>query len=389
MTQLDEPTTQPAPPPPATRPIVHRTATVLTVLGRTLMACGALLLLFVVYQLWGTGLQEARSQDKAQDTFTERLEQVDALDPAVLDALRNPSSSTPPTTIAPLPTELVNLLTPQEGEPVAFIRIPKIGLEKVVVQGVSVEDLQKGPGHYDESPLPGQAGNAAIAGHRTTYGAPFNQIDQLAPGDQITVTTVLGTATYTVSAEPYVVSPDQVEVLDDFGDNRLTLTSCHPKYSAAQRLVVNATLVGQPFGALPSEPTSVQVPTVVTTPDGLPATTTAAAPSTTEGSTSTEVTTTPAAAGDEDPSTIGGDESSLDLDQGLAGDSSAWPAAAAWAALTALVCALAWFIARRWSRTAERRPWIRKGVVYLAASPVFFVVLYFCFENVDRLLPAY
>ena len=74
----------------------------------------------------------------------------------------------------------------------ASIHIPKIGLDRAVVQGVGVPDLRKGPGHYPDSPMPGQLGNAAIAGHRTTYGAPFNRIDELAPGDEITIVTVVG-----------------------------------------------------------------------------------------------------------------------------------------------------------------------------------------------------
>ena len=103
--------------------------------------------------------------------------------------------------------------------------------------GVTVDQLKRGPGHYEETPLPGQAGNAAIAGHRTTYGAPFNRIDELEPGDEIVVTTVQGEFTYIVK-EQLIVSPKQVEVLEDAGDNRLTLTACHPKYSARERIVV-------------------------------------------------------------------------------------------------------------------------------------------------------
>lgn len=358
-------------------------AAALNVLGRVLIGSGVLVLLFVVYQLWGTNLQERRSQSAAKADFTEQLAQVDAFDDALLESLRNPPPSSPTATTAPpLPTELVSLLTPQPGEPMALIRIPKIGVEKVVVQGVSTDDLKKGPGHYDESPLPGQAGNAAIAGHRTTYGAPFHNLDQLVAGDEIAVTTVLGTATYRVSQEPFVVTPDQVEVLDEFGDNRLTLTSCHPKYSARERLIVTAVLVGEPFGALPEGAAPVQVETVVTTPDGLPATTvpsttvapTTEAPPTTE---STTTTTTAAAA------------PRADLDQGLGGDSTAWPAVIGWGLVSALVGALAWVAARWWSRRGEGRARLRRWSVYAVASPFFLVVLYMCFENVDRLLPAY
>ena len=129
----------------------------------------------------------------------------------------------------------------------ARIRIPDIGVDKIVVEGVQVSDLKRGPGHYPDTPLPGQPGNAAIAGHRTTYGAPFNRLDELEPGDEILVTTAQGAFRYEVQRQ-LIVSPDQVEVLDDFGDDRLTLTACHPKYSARQRIVVVA-LAGRRRGA--------------------------------------------------------------------------------------------------------------------------------------------
>ena len=109
------------------------------------------------------------------------------------------------------------------------------------MQGITVPDLRKGPGHYPDSPMPGQLGNAAIAGHRTTYGEPFNRIDELVPGDEITIETLSGTFHYTVTRQ-LVVSPRDVQVLDPTPNATLTLTTCHPKYSANQRLVVQADL---------------------------------------------------------------------------------------------------------------------------------------------------
>ena len=82
--------------------------------------------------------------------------------------------------------------------------IPKIGVDKIVVEGVGRNDLRKGPGHYPDTPMPGQPGNAAIAGHRTTYGAPFNRIDELEPGDEILVTTLQGPFTYEVTGTEIV-----------------------------------------------------------------------------------------------------------------------------------------------------------------------------------------
>ena len=119
------------------------------------------------------------------------------------------------------------------------IGIPKIGLDKFVVEGVDVDDLRKGPGHYPSTQMPGHEGNSAIAGHRTTYGAPFGDLDQLAAGDEIRVVTVQGDFRYKVT-EQLVVDPSQIEVLDPTPDparpghqlSTLTLTTCNPKYSA-------------------------------------------------------------------------------------------------------------------------------------------------------------
>jgi sortase A len=128
---------------------------------------------------------------------------------------------------------------PAEGSQVAKLEIPAIALDEIVVSGTAEADLSKGPGHYIGTAAPGQAGNVAIAGHRTTNGAPFNRLGQLVIGDQIDLTTLSGERlTYVVSQPPTPVSPSDVTVLDDFGDNRITLTTCNPEFSAAQRLIV-------------------------------------------------------------------------------------------------------------------------------------------------------
>jgi sortase A len=111
-----------------------------------------------------------------------------------------------------------------------------------VVQGIERPDLRKGPGHYPLTPMPGQLGNAAIAGHRTTYGAPFYRLDELAKGDDISIRTAAGTYHYSVTGQ-LIVPPSDVSVLDPTPDATLTLTTCNPRYSARQRLVVHATLV--------------------------------------------------------------------------------------------------------------------------------------------------
>lgn len=119
------------------------------------------------------------------------------------------------------------------------IRIPAIGLNQSVVEGVTREHLKLGPGHYPGTALPGQEGNVVISGHRTTYSRPFHDLDRLEPGDAIFIDTSEGTHAYRVS-ETLVVSADNAEPLRDTVDARLTLTTCHPKGSAKQRLVVIA-----------------------------------------------------------------------------------------------------------------------------------------------------
>ena len=194
-------------------------------LGRFLFTGGLLLLLFVAYQLWGTGIYEAQQQSELRSKFQADL--VEARKAAA------PVSGTT-TTTTPLPP-------PPAGDPIGIIRIPKIGLERTLVQGVTVPDLRKGPGHYPDSPMPGQLGNSGIAGHRTTYGQPFNRLDELVPGDEISIVTLSGTFKYIVT-EQLIVSPHQFSVWDPTPDATLTLTTCHPKYSARQRLVVKARL---------------------------------------------------------------------------------------------------------------------------------------------------
>ncbi len=302
-----------------------RLARVLGAIGRVCISAGVLLLLFVAYQLWGTGIREAQAQGNLEDEFEAALDETS----------QAPSSTLPPgdpsttTTTAPLPPPP----PPTDGDAVARLQIPAIGVDKIVVEGVEISDLKRGPGHYPDSPLPGQPGNAAIAGHRTTYGAPFNRIDELKEGDEILVTTLQGSFRYEVRTQ-LIVSPDQVEVLDDFGDDRLTLTACHPKYSARQRIVVVAALVGE---AAPA-------------PEATP----------------------PAGGGDDELA------SADTIDAGLGGErASAWPAL-----LLAVACALvwiaAWLLGKLWS----------KWPAYLVGLPVFLVMLFFFFENFSRLLPA-
>lgn len=131
----------------------------------------------------------------------------------------------------------------QEGDSLTRIQIPAIDVDVVVVEGVSPSALRAGAGHYPSTPLPCEDGNVAIAGHRTTYGRPFHNLDLLQPGDEIILTTPIGACKYSVQDQT-IVRPSDVSVVQNQGDNRLTLTTCHPKGSARQRLVISATLVG-------------------------------------------------------------------------------------------------------------------------------------------------
>jgi sortase A len=341
-----------------------RTASVhaLAALGRTLITVGTLLLLFVAYQLWGTGLHEARAQNSLSNEF-ELLLQGTA--PTTLPTTTLPTTSTTvvettepatTTTLEVQPDEVLAAF--DSGDAIARIRAPKIGLDKIVVEGVEVDDLRKGPGHYRSTPMPGQRGNAAIAGHRTTYGAPFNRIDELDPGDDILVSTPQGDFTYKVLPQTdgdglvsghMLVSPNDVWVLDDAGDNRLTLTACHPKYSASQRIIVQAGLVVPP----------ARTPKLVTRP-----------PSEVSGPVKSN----------EDVQSLPneGNLDREDLDAGLGGDEDQRGPTFVWGLVLAVLLIVVGRSTRRWGRV---RSWAT------SALPVALVVFVF-FEHLDRMLPA-
>src|SRR5437763_125981 len=237
----------------------------------------------------------------------------------------------PPATTAPRPDFAA-------GDPVARLEVPRMGVDEIVVAGVGVDELKKGPGHYLQTPLPGEHGNAAIAGHRTTYGAPFNRLDELAPGDEVLVTTVKGSYTYKVM-NTHVVKPNQTEVLNPTPTPTLTLTTCNPKYSAKERLVVVADLApGQT--ATPATPS----PTATTAPGGkqqaLPG----------EG--------------------LGGDA-------GLASGRSKVPTVL-WGLLTALI-GFGW-----WWTVRQRRHWVS----YVGPAVHFLIALFFFYAHLELLLPA-
>lgn len=316
-------------------------------IGRFMMRAGVLVLLFVAYQLWGTGLATNRAQDRLKSEFATQLEQASTTttDPGS----GSTSTTTPPTPAPATPpvTAATDLPTPEPGDAVAKIQIPAIGVDYIVLQGVDLKWLKEGPGHFPQTPLPGQPGNVALAGHRTTYAAPFNRLDELKPGDVITFDTLQGTFTYTVDAhenvpgEPpsghFIVKPNQIEILDQDGTDKVTLMACNPKYSARERIVVTGTLQSAPATATPLP--------VVTDANG-------------------------------DAVTI---DASVDALAG--GDSAALAPALFWTLLALAVWFLTWLAARKW-------PVWHKVPAYLVGAPIFLVALFVAYENIARLLPA-
>ena len=230
-------------------PEPHDWRWVLGIVGRTLVAVGVLMFAFVGYQLWGTGIQTAREQNRLRSEFAELLETTVPLTSVAPATTVEPltsdvaTSDAPTTTVDPVDTAPpAALVPPTEGDPVARLAIERMGIEnKIVIEGVSPADLQDGPGHFPETPLPGQLGNAAIAGHRTTHGQPFNRIDELQPGDDIVVTTLVGRYVYVVTGTRIVAPTDYELVIPTIDPTKatLTLTSCHPEFHATERIVVH------------------------------------------------------------------------------------------------------------------------------------------------------
>jgi sortase A len=137
----------------------------------------------------------------------------------------------------------------RQGEAIGRLKIPDIDLDVVVVQGTDTATLQKGPGHYPETPFPGEGGTTAVAGHRTTYLAPFRHLDQLDPGDVIEIEMPYANFAYRVQSTR-VVDDSAVNIIHKVGYERLVLTACHPLYSAAQRIAAFAKLREVSFFAL-------------------------------------------------------------------------------------------------------------------------------------------
>ncbi len=212
-------------------------------IGQTLVTAGVVVLLFVVYELWVTDLLTDQRQGELSDELRAAWE-----DPAggTFDG-------------GPIDVAV--------GEPFAVVHVPRLGEDwsRVIVEGTGTAELEEGPGHYVDTAMPGEDGNFAVAGHRVGRGSPFLDLDRMRPGDPIGVETGDGWFTYRVLGDPatgdfagptgipgqHVVTPADVDVIaptpggppgSGASGRYLTLTTCHPKYSARQRLVIHAVL---------------------------------------------------------------------------------------------------------------------------------------------------
>jgi sortase A len=236
VAQADEPTTAPSPP-PACPPRRRRRA--LRAISTLLIAAGTLVLADGVATLaWQEPITAiyARMQ---QERLGDELAALEHAAPAPVERRALARLPDPRRRLGFAARALARRSKP--GDPVGRLRVPAIGLSTVVVQGTDGDDLRAGPGHYLETALPGQRGTVAIAGHRTTYGAPFRHVDDLRRGDRIELAMPYGRFTYRVE-RTRIVSPAAVDVVDRVAYDRLVLTACHPLYSAAERIVVFARL---------------------------------------------------------------------------------------------------------------------------------------------------
>lgn len=235
-----------------------RLDSVLGVVGRILITAGLLLLGLVVYQLWGTGLEQQRAQERLREDFTELIAAA-------------PASTVPATATESTAARVDSPRRPNSA--LALLEIPSASVADIVVDSATVSALRHGPGHIEGTALPGEPGNSAIAGHRTTYGAPFAKLDKVSIGDDIRVTTLKGRFTYTVS-DVLIVAPNRTDLLRSReGRSVLTLVTCHPRWSTAKRLIVVADLTSsEPLTESAASTSGPPVPTTTITSTTIPTT---------------------------------------------------------------------------------------------------------------------
>lgn len=278
-------------------------------IGIALIWAGVLLLGLVAYQLWGTSIQTRRTQSHLAAQFS----------------------------------QLAPDATPLPGGVMARITAPSIDLDAYVVRGVRYKDLEKGPGWFTNTAQFGEPGISGIAGHRTSFDAPFADLDQLHEGEEVTIETKRGTFTYVVTHSK-IVEPTNDEILQapDQTLSQLALVTCHPKWTSTKRLVV--------FASLESADVTTPVPTT------------------------TVPTTT--------PSTIDVATVSDALSEGWLHDPSGAVPTIVWAAIALIIWNGARLMARR------RHGFMgRAGIRVMACLP-FVVSMYFFYENASRILPV-
>ncbi len=243
--------------------------------GWSLITLGLLMLGFVAHQLWITDFFADRAQRGLEAELTTRVAEgaeVVAYDPAtgevsgalglvpaeilasgdaaaIAEAVRgigDPATTPSNFDVPGADRFLLRETAADAGDPVGTIRIPDIGVTWTIVEGVRTPQLRKGAGHMPDTPLPGQPGNAVVSGHRTTYGAPFHNLDDLAVGDSIFWDSPIGTHEFVVREAPLIVKPTDLWVTNPREGAWITLTTCHPKFSARERLVIFAEMVSGP-----------------------------------------------------------------------------------------------------------------------------------------------
>jgi len=411
-------------------------------LGKVLIAVGLLMFGFVGYQLWGTAIETAAAQNELETEFDALLAQVDPVasvdvfdtdasmpapaeedapdapvddgsaaeadpdtplpttdaDEGALDALPDPAPAA-----AAVPAADQNIPLLENGDALARIEIPAIGVNDIVVAGVDTGDLKKGPGHFPDTPLPGQLGNAAIAGHRTTYGSPFFDVDDLVPGDEIRLTTLSGVFVYRVTGLQ-IVQPSNYEVVSTTDSTRanLTLTSCHPKFTARERIVVFSELdatasapVGEPVlnygrvdedpsaadAVLPGDPDLDQGTDPIIRADGDDTNTVDSdASSSASGNLDDALLDDATDATDQLNSTQVNNSIADAFSESWFSDPDANPQVGIWGLAVSAVALAGYALSRRF----------RNDLVGLAIGIAPFVVtLYFFFQNVNRLLPPH
>ena len=451
---------------------------IVAAIGRSFISVGVLLLLFVAYQLWGTGIAYSKAQGKAKKEFEQRLsasgssasgsieEQFSAAKlgaaplptddpgsatlvsattttvPTASTTTANPSptalapvtsvpsvsTAKPPVTVPPVTVSTLpkvragrtKMKRVSAGKVLGRLVIPRMKKDLGFVEGAGVEDLKGGPGHYAKTPLPGAVGNVGIACHRTTYGAPCFNLQMLQPGDPIFFQTDYGKFRYEVVWHNIVSPKDKKVLAPTPGESVLTITTCHPQYSAAQRYVVRAKLVGpavdtdlyfepEPIETIP--PTTVPPKTVPASvaaakgPDSIPLTgdsldenpalDTSALPGSAVDDSSVAAAGDQTAVSDstvEDPAATTSPElTSLQAEKSgsgriitfgwFSGRSHYWTTTLLWTLLCAAIWLAGWLVARR-------RRLAGQIVIYVVGFVVVFLpALFFCFENLAHLLP--